>query len=336
MHMADALVSPAVGGSLWAVSAGAIAWCSARVRKEQDERKVPLMGVLGAFVFAAQMINFAIPGTGSSGHIGGGLLLALLLGPHAAFLVIASVLVVQAIFFADGGLLALGCNMFNLGIIPAFVAYPLAFRPLAGASPSRARLATVTAIAALAAAELGALGVVLLTTFSGIVELPPALFAGLMLPVHLPIGLAEGVITAAVVAFVAKVAPGLPCLERFPPLPASRKFRLAPVLLIASLFLAGVCSRYASALPDGLDWSIERTAGNTAPVTPETGMHSLFAKLQDTFSPMPDYAFRKPATAGGEGRDGSGTSVAGVAGALATMLAVVLCGLVLKRPWVRR
>ena len=125
MHMADALLSPAVGGTMWAASSGTIAYCSAKMRKELDDRNVPLMGVIGAFLFAAQMINFSIPGTGSSGHLGGGLLLTILLGPHAAFLTIASVLVVQALFFADGGLLALGCNIFNLGFFPAFVAYPL-------------------------------------------------------------------------------------------------------------------------------------------------------------------------------------------------------------------
>src|SRR5512139_4240159 len=149
MHMADALLSPAVGGTLWVASAGALAHCSAVVRKELDDRKVPLMGVLGAFVFAAQMINFTIPGTGSSGHLGGGLLLAILLGPHAAFLTIASVLVVQAFFFADGGLLALGTNIFNLGVFPCFVGLPL-FRGLAGKGPSPGRM-TAAAVAAAAA-----------------------------------------------------------------------------------------------------------------------------------------------------------------------------------------
>lgn len=115
MHMADALLSPAVGGTMWAASAGTIAYCSSKVRKELDDSKIPLMGVLGAFIFAAQMINFSIPVTGSSGHLGGGLILSILLGPYATFLTIASVLMVQALFFADGGLLALGCNIFNLG-----------------------------------------------------------------------------------------------------------------------------------------------------------------------------------------------------------------------------
>ena len=84
MHMADALLSPAVGGTMWAATAATIVVCSRRLAAERDDRRVPLMGVLGAFLFAAQMVNFAIPGTGSSGHLGGGLLLAILLGPHDA------------------------------------------------------------------------------------------------------------------------------------------------------------------------------------------------------------------------------------------------------------
>src|SRR5450631_901755 len=137
MHMADALLSPAVGGALWVVSAGAVAYSSHKVSRDPDDRKVPLMGVLGAFLFAAQMINFTIPATGSSGHLGGGLLLTILLGPYAAFLTIASVLVVQALFFADGGLLALGCNIFNMGFIPAFIVYPLIYKNIVGSNPGQ-------------------------------------------------------------------------------------------------------------------------------------------------------------------------------------------------------
>ena len=95
MHLADALISPAVGGTMWAAAAGLLAWCARQVKRAPNHRLVPMMGVLGAFVFAAQMINFPIPGTGSSGHLGGGLLLAILLGPSAAFMVMASVLAVD-------------------------------------------------------------------------------------------------------------------------------------------------------------------------------------------------------------------------------------------------
>ena len=98
MHMADALLSPAVGGAMWLASAAALAVAARQLRTRADDRLVPLMGVLGAFVFAAQMVNFAIPGTGSSGHLGGGLMLAVLLGPHAALIVIASVLTVCLLY----------------------------------------------------------------------------------------------------------------------------------------------------------------------------------------------------------------------------------------------
>src|SRR5512139_4059803 len=148
MHMADALLSPAVGAGFLTVSGAALALCARTLRTALDDHKVPLMGVLGAFVFAAQMINFTIPGTGSSGHLGGGLLLAVILGPHAAFIVMASVLTVQAFFFADGGLLALGCNIWNLGMYPCFIAYPMIYKPLAKSGSSSKR----TALAALVSA----------------------------------------------------------------------------------------------------------------------------------------------------------------------------------------
>ena len=128
MHMADALLSPAMGGVMGAAAAATTIYSALKVQNQIDNRKIPLMVVLGAFVFAAQMINFTIPGTGSNGHLGGGLLLAILLGPHAAFITLASVLTVQALFFADGGLLALGCNIFNLGFFPCFIAYPLLYK----------------------------------------------------------------------------------------------------------------------------------------------------------------------------------------------------------------
>jgi len=180
MHMADALVSPAVGGTFWAAAAAMIACSSSKVRRNLDERKVPLMGVLGAFVFAAQMINFTVPATGSSGHLGGSLLLAILLGPAAAFLTIASVLMVQALFFSDGGLLALGCNIINLGFFPAFIAYPLFYKRMVGNNPCRSRIVFAAIVAALIGLQLGSLGVVLETVTSGISSLPFTTFLLLM------------------------------------------------------------------------------------------------------------------------------------------------------------
>src|SRR5674476_993267 len=205
--MADALISPAVGGVLWGATAVTVAYSARKVRNELDESKIPLMGVAGAFVFAAQMLNFAIPGTGSSGHLGGALILAILLGPEAAFLVIASVLAVQALFFADGGLLALGCNIFNLGFFPAFIAYPLIYQKLVGERPTQGRILLGAMAAAILSLQMGAFGVVMETWFSGISELPFTTFVLMMQPIHLAIGIVEGLVTATVGAFVWKARP---------------------------------------------------------------------------------------------------------------------------------
>ncbi|MFA4964979.1 MAG: energy-coupling factor ABC transporter permease, partial [Thermoleophilia bacterium] len=261
MHMADALISPAVGGALWAAAGATVAYSSRKVRAGLDESRIPLMGVAGAFVFAVQMLNFAIPGTGSSGHLGGALLLAVLLGPEAAFLVMASVLAVQALFFADGGLLALGCNIFNLGLFPAFVAYPLLYRRIVGAGPglSPARVVTGSLLAAIVGLQLGALGVVLETTASGVTELPFATFALLMQPIHLAIGVVEGLVTAVVVLFVYRAQPEL--LARTAARQPLRGLRLRPVvvgLAVAALVAGAGLSWFASSAPDGLEWSLAR------------------------------------------------------------------------------
>src|SRR4030043_608391 len=192
MHMSGALISPAVAGALWAAAAGLTAFSAKKLKKNLDEHKVPMMGVLGAFIFAAQMINFTIPATGSSGHLGGGVILAILLGPAAAFLTLASVLTVQALFFADGGLLALGCNIFNLGFFPCFAAYPLFYKPIVRGRISQRRIVLGATLSAILGLQLGALGVVFETFFSGISDLPLATFLLLMQPIHLAIGIVEG------------------------------------------------------------------------------------------------------------------------------------------------
>ena len=137
--MSDALVSPpvfAVTGAVSLVLLGTAIWKVKHPRNDRrepdarDEHIVPLMGVMGAFVFAAQMINFSIPGTGSSGHLVGGILLSAILGPWAALLTLASVLVIQCLVFADGGFMALGANILNMAVLSCLVSYPLLFRPL--------------------------------------------------------------------------------------------------------------------------------------------------------------------------------------------------------------
>ena len=229
MHMADALISPAVGGAMWVATGATAVYCAKKVREDPDESKIPLMGVAGAFIFAAQMLNFTIPATGSSGHLGGGLILTILLGPYAAFLVMASVLGVQALFFADGGLLALGANIFNLGFFPAFIAFPFVYKKIVGDKLTNGRIITGSIVAAIVGLQLGALGVVLETFFSGISELPLTTFLVLMLPIHLGIGLVEGLVTAGVVLFVKQAQPEL--LTRNATESSLKGLNLKPVLI---------------------------------------------------------------------------------------------------------
>ena len=129
--MSDALVSTAVGGTMLVATVGVATYSVKKLKKDEEiERKIPIMGVVGAFVFAAQMINFSIPGTGSSGHIGGGLLLSAVLGPWGGFLTMAAILLVQALFFGDGGLLAYGCNVINMGFFGCIVGYNIIFKAI--------------------------------------------------------------------------------------------------------------------------------------------------------------------------------------------------------------
>lgn len=339
MHMADALLSPAVGATMWLASGAALAFSARRLRAQADDRMVPLMGVLGAFVFAAQMINFAIPATGSSGHLGGGLLLSILLGPHAALIVTASVLTVQALFFADGGLLALGANIFNLGVLPCFVAYPLVYRPIAGDGASATRVTVGAVAAALVGLQLGALGVVLQTVASGISSLPLSTFMLLMLPIHLAIGLVEGLATAAIVLFIRRARPDLLTTGRSA---AASRGTLKPLLAAlgaAAVFTGGTLSWFASSQPDGLEWSIERAAGSAELAAPEGGVHGMLARLQEAVSFMPDYSLPKAAHAAEADAEvapawpavDGGTSVAGVVGGAVTLALVWGLALLLKR-----
>ncbi len=336
MHMADALLSPAVGLAFHAGSAGLLAGAARRaVREPGYDCRLPLMGVLGAFVFAAQMVNFAVPGTGSSGHLGGGLLLAMLLGPSAAFLVIASVLTVQALFFADGGLLALGCNVFNLGFWPALVGLPLQ-RRLERHLPGGLAFPVSVVLCAMLSLELGALGVALQTDLSGRADLPLRSLLVLMLGIHLPIGLVEGIVTVGVVRFVERLSPGRAASESASGArhaPALRAPALG-VLAGLALFAGTALASFASQHPDGLEWALERGLGGaSAPVEHATGLSALLGHIQRHMALLPDYGFR-----GVERRPGldPGTAVAGLTGGALAALFTLAVGAVLRRARRRR
>lgn len=264
MHMADALVSPAIAAGTGVAATALIAVAASKIKKDRRTDIVPLMGVMGAFVFAAQMINFTIPGTGSSGHVIGGVLLAAVLGSWAAFLTLCSVLIIQCLVFADGGLLALGCNILNMAATSCLIAYPLVYKPLAGRGDKTWRIMAASVAACVIALEIGALGVTAETELSGITAIPVGMFLSFMLPIHLAIGAAEGVATGAVLVFIAASMPQIMYSNEVRTGNSARGRQLKRALIgfgVGALVFAGAFTWLASSHPDGLEWSIAKASG---------------------------------------------------------------------------
>jgi cobalt/nickel transport system permease protein len=201
MHIGSGFLSPPVAGAMAGLSGAALAGSLALARRALDERRVPLMGVMGAFVFAAQMVNFPVL-AGTSGHLGGGLLLGVILGAPLGVVVMASVLVVQALLFQDGGLDALGANVFVMGVLPCLLGGLM--RGLWDRPKPTLLASAATFLGGLMGVLAGATIVILLLWASGSipsgVSLAQAL--GVMDAVHLVIGLVEGAVSVAVVRFV--------------------------------------------------------------------------------------------------------------------------------------
>jgi cobalt/nickel transport system permease protein len=211
MHIPDGFLNTATSVATWVASTGGVGYAVRRVRQELGERQVPLMGVTAAFIFAAQMMNFAVIG-GTSGHLLGGALATILLGPWTGMLVLTSVLIVQALLFQDGGLLALGANVFNMAIVGVLLAWAV-YAGLRRLLDGKTWATMVTGFAAawlsvmvaslVAAAELAMSG----ASPWGVVV--PAMGA-----VHALIGIGEGLITVAVLAFLRATRPDLLTLRQ--------------------------------------------------------------------------------------------------------------------------
>lgn len=262
MHLSDALVSPTVAGGAGAIAITLLGVASRKIKKESRQEIIPLMAVMGAFVFAAQMINFAIPGTGSSGHLIGGVLLGALLGPWCAFITLSSILIVQCLFFADGGILALGCNILNMAASSCLIAYPFVYKPIAGESLKPVRLITASIAASIVALQIGSLGVIAETELSGVTALPAVTFASFMLPIHFLIAIVEGMVTASLIMFVANYRPQMLAYQEEPTPESKAKSRKVLIFfsVITLIFAAGF-TIMASSNPDGLEWSIEKVSG---------------------------------------------------------------------------
>lgn len=325
MHMADALISPEVALVMAATSIGGIAYSVKKINKDEsfDEKKIPIMAVSGAFIFAAQMINFTIPGTGASGHIGGGVLLAALLGPSPALITMSAVLMIQCLFFADGGLLALGANIFNLGVIISFIVFPLIYKPLIRNKLSKRNITIASIIAVVIGLQIGSLGVVLETLASDVTELPFSVFLLLMQPIHLAIGLVEGVVTAAVLNFIYVMRPEIIESTIYDKKIGNKPLKkVIIIMLILVVLLAGILSVFASSLPDGLEWSIEKII-NFDYLIKNGNVYILSNKIQEIFAFMPDYSY-------GDG-GAEEASTAGVFGGFITLFAAGLLGIVINK-----
>ena len=337
MHMANELLSVPVAGLTLALAAVVVLIAARRAGRLAADNRLPLMGVMGAFVFAAQMINFTLPGMpGTSGHLGGGVLLAILLGPTAGIVAMAAILIVQCLLFQDGGLLALGCNIINMGVIPCLLGwglYRFILGPVAKAAAWRQYLSAW--VACVIGVTAGAAMVPVEAALSGVLQVPFSQFLGVMIGVHLIIGLCEGAITFAVIAYLRRVRPELLGLT---PDNASVEGRgpgysiVMVSLLGTALLLAGVVGWFASTAPDGLEWSYleHRYGADKEAVENKSPIVSAVDQWQAKWSPMTDYERREaplgdlpgpePDTAESAWPNASGwRSIAGLTGTVITL-----------------
>ena len=337
MHMADALLAPAVAATMYAATAVTVGASVKTLKKDETTAKLPTMAVTSALVFAGQMINYTIPGTGSSGHLCGGMMLTALLGPQAGFLSMVVILSIQALFFADGGLLALGANCWNMAFYGCFVGYYLLWRPimrskLFGSSKggARAKITLASILGCVLTLQLGAFSVVLETTASGITELPFGAFVGIMQPIHLAIGLVEGLITSAVLVFVYEARPEL-LMDVNAAGAKEGKCSLKTTIVILAVVVAivgGGLSLFASGNPDGLEWSMfgnaesgysENMGLDEESYGVSSGAAEVAGSIQEKTAFLPDYAFATSDSA-------AGTSVSGLLGsAIVACVAVIVC-----------
>ncbi|MGP3735339.1 energy-coupling factor ABC transporter permease [Streptomyces sp. GDS52] len=304
MHVPDGFINAPVSATTAAVAAGAVAVSLRGARRELgNERAAPLAGLVAAFIFAVQMLNFPVAG-GTSGHLLGGALAAILVGPCTGVLCVSVVLLMQAVLFADGGLTALGVNITCMALVTTVVAYAL-FRGLVKVLPRTRRSVTAASfVAALVSVPASALAFTLIYAIGGTTDVAIGKVATAMVGVHLLIGLGEAVITALTVGAVLTVRPDLvygarglgqrlklrvhgelvdaPEPEPSPASAAARSPRGVWIAgLVASLVLAGGVSFYASADPDGL----ERVAAD----------HGIDEKAEEhdaAGSPLADYGVK--------------------------------------------
>jgi cobalt/nickel transport system permease protein len=303
LHIPDGFLSTVVSLVFWVLTIIAVAIAINKTDKTLGERQIPLMGIMAAFIFAAQMLNFPVAG-GTSGHFLGGALAAIVLGPWAGILVMTAVIAVQALLFQDGGLLVMGANIFDMGILTAIIGFGL-YRSVSGSANKTLKLAVAGAAAwlsTMAAALLAALQLWISGTSSLQIVLPT------MLGVHALIGIGEALITAAALGFIFQTRPDLLEAEKVAE-KGGRGWVLAGILVT---LVAVLLAPFASGDPDGL----ERVAED---------LGFLEAGLDSPYEILPDY------TVPFLGETALSTIVAGIVGALVMLGMMVIVGSLLKK-----
>ncbi|MER5216741.1 energy-coupling factor ABC transporter permease [Streptomyces sp. NPDC002838] len=302
MHVPDGFIDAPTSVATGAVAAAAVAVSLRGARRELDERTAPLAGLVAAFIFAVQMLNFPVA-AGTSGHLLGGALAAILVGPYTGVLCVSVVLLMQGILFADGGLTALGVNITCMAIVTTVIAYGV-FRGLVKVLPRARRSVTVASfVAALLSVPAAALAFTLLYAVGGTTDVPIGKVATAMIGVHLLIGIGEATITALTVGAVIAVRPDLvygarglkqklklrvngelvdvPAAEPAAPVAARSHRKVWAIGLVTSLVLAGFVSFYASANPDGLE-----------KVAADKGIDNKTEEHATADSPLADYGVK--------------------------------------------
>ncbi|MFD4527484.1 energy-coupling factor ABC transporter permease [Streptomyces sp. NPDC058470] len=304
MHVPDGFINAPVSAVTGVVAAGAIAVSLKGARRELDEKTAPLAGLVAAFIFAVQMLNFPVA-AGTSGHLLGGALAAILVGPYTGVLCVSVVLLMQGILFADGGLTALGVNITDMAIVTTVVAYAV-FRGLVKVLPRGRRSITAAAfVSALLSVPAAAVAFTLIYALGGTTDVSIDKVATAMVGVHILIGIGEAAITALTVGAVIAVRPDLvygargltqqlklrvngelvDAPEAAPvPVPVAARTPHRKVWitgLVASLVLAGFVSFYASASPDGLE-----------KVAEDKGISAAAEEHAAADSPLADYGVK--------------------------------------------
>lgn len=302
LHIPDGFLNLVVSLICWAITALTLSVAISRTNKSLGEKQVPLMGIMAAFIFAAQMLNFTVVG-GTSGHLIGGALASIVLGPWAGMLVMTAVLAVQAIVLQDGGLIVMGANILNMGLITAAIGYGL-YRGVSGSS--RGTKLAVAGIAAWLSVMASAFVTALQLWLSGTSDLQTVVIA--MLGVHALIGIGEALITVGALAFIFQTRPDL-LDEKSVSTQGGRGWVLAGVIISLAFVLL---SPLASAFPDGL----ERVAGDLG----------FIGTAQDApYQILPDY------TVPFLGETALSTIVAGLIGALITLGIAIWAGRSLQK-----